>query len=147
MSTRTEPDEGGVGDAPMRAAIASVAVCGLCFAVAGFAFFGMRAGLGALLGGVLATVNLVVFARVGQAFLTRKGNIAPWGLVAVLKLLLLFSGVWLILKSGLVSGFSLAAGYAALPFGITLASLFGPKPSEDVIKGSGTGDEDHGSEP
>jgi len=53
--------------------------------------------------------------------------------VAVLKLLLLFGGVWIILKSGVVSGLSLAAGYAALPFGVTFASLFGPKQSEEPL--------------
>jgi hypothetical protein len=55
--------------------------------------------------------------------------------VAVLKLVLLFAGVWMVLKSGVVSGLSLAVGYAALPLGITLASLLGPKPGPDVIKG------------
>jgi hypothetical protein len=82
----------------------------------------------------------------------RQGRTAPWGVVALLKLLTLFGGVWLLLERGVVSGLSLAAGYAALPFGITLASLFGPKPPEtdadatpsarpagDVIKGRRAG--------
>jgi hypothetical protein len=131
---RPEPtDSGDVGDAGMRAAIVSVLGCGLCFAVAGAAFFGVRAGFGVLVGALLATGNLYVFARVGEAFVSRKGNTAPWALVALLKLVVLFGGVWLILKSGVVSGLSLAAGYAALPFGVTIASLFGPKPSEDDL--------------
>jgi hypothetical protein len=147
-----------IGDAPMRAAIMSVFFCGLCFAVVGFAFFGPAAGLGVLVGGFLATGNLIVFARVAEAFLARRGNTAPWGVVAVLKLVVLFGGVWIILQSGLISGISLAAGYAALPFGITIASLFGPKPPEndpppapDVIKGPPTdaagADPDQGNEP
>jgi ATP synthase I chain len=117
----------------MRAAIASVFFCGLCFAVIGFAVFGAMAGLGVLLGGLLATANLVVFARVAQAFLARRGNTAPWGVVAVLKMVLLFGGVWLILRSGAISAISLVAGYVALPFGITIASLFGPAPPESDI--------------
>ena len=123
--------DGGVGDAPMRAAILSVLVSGLCLAIAGLAFFGARAGLGAAIGGAIAAANLWVFARLGQAFVSRRGRTAPWGVVALLKLLALFGGVWLILGSGVVSGLSLAVGYAALPIGITLASLFGPKPPED----------------
>jgi hypothetical protein len=144
MSAPTDPVEGGehqvpedshgprgsVGDATMRAAIVSVFGCGLCFAVAGVALFGVRAGFGVLLGAVLATLNLWVFARVGEAFVARRGNTAPWGVIAVLKLLLLFGAVWVILKSEIVSGLSLAGGYAALPFGVTFASLFGPRPSE-----------------
>jgi hypothetical protein len=142
----------GVGDAPMRAAIMSVFFCALIFAVIGFAFFGPKEGLGVLIGGLIAAANLWVFARVGQAFVSRRGNAAPWAVIAVLKMILLFGGVWLLVKSGLVSGLSLAAGYSAMPFGITFASLFGPKPSEsdldsttsahrgrDVIKGPRTG--------
>ena len=157
------PEESGEGqpqsDAPMRAAILTVAGCGVLFGVLAFAFVDVRTGIGALIGGALATLNLWVFARVGQAFLSRKGNTTPWGVVAVLKLVVLFGGVWLIIKSGLVSGLSLAAGYAALPFGVTLASLFGPKPTEgdlpptqsarrggDVIKPPRDGSDDPGSE-
>jgi hypothetical protein len=156
------PRPSGLGDASMRAAIVAVFVFGLGFAVIGFAVMGARVGLGVLLGGAVATVNLLVFARVGQAFMDRKGAAAPWGAVAVLKLVLLFGGVWLVLESGLVSALSLATGYAALPFGITFASLFGPKPADadlppihaaprgkDVIQGprAGEDDLDGGSEP
>src|ERR1700733_1534476 len=123
-------EESSVGDAPMRAAILSVLVSGLCFAIAGLAFFGARAGLGVAIGGAIAAANLWVFARLGQAFVSRRGRTAPWSVVALLKLLALFGGVWLILGSGMISGLSLAVGYAALPVGITLASLFGPKPPE-----------------
>jgi ATP synthase I chain len=153
------PEENGddprQSEAQMRAAITSVFFSGLCLAVAALAFFGVKAGLSALLGGILATLNLYVFARVGQAFMERKGNTAPWGLVAVLKLLVLFGGVWFVLKSGMVSALGLAAGYASLPLGVTIASLFGPKPPEadppprqsarrgrDVIQGPRAGHDD-----
>jgi hypothetical protein len=126
-----EPRGGGAGDAMMRAAILFVLASGLGLAVAGLAFFGLRAGLGVAIGGALATANLWVFAQVGQAFVARKGNTVSWGVVAVLKLVVLLGGVWLILTSGVVSALSLAAGYAALPLGITIASLFGPKPPDE----------------
>jgi hypothetical protein len=125
----TEPV--GLGDAPMRAAVVSVFVSGLCLAVGAFAFFDWRAALGVLIGGVLATLNLAVFARIGQAFIARKGRTAPWGVIAFFKLTFLFGGVWMILKSEVVSGLSLAVGYGALPLGITFGSLFGPKPPDD----------------
>jgi hypothetical protein len=111
-----------------------VLLCGLCLAVVGFAVAGARAGAGVAVGAVIATLNLAVFARVGQAFVSRKGNTAPWGVVALLKMLLLFGGVWLILKTGAVSALSLVAGYAALPIGITVASLFGPRPADTSEK-------------
>jgi hypothetical protein len=137
------PEAAGLGDAPMRAAIVSVFLTGLCFALAGLAIFGPRAGLGVLFGGLIATANLFVFSRVVRAFLDKKGNTAPWAVIAVLKMVFLFGGVWLLLQSGIVSAMSLAMGYAALPLGVTLASLFGPAPPEtdlprrgrDVVKG------------
>jgi hypothetical protein len=150
-----DPEPTALGDAPTRAAIYMVAGCALLFSGVAFAFVNAATGAGVLIGGAIATLNLLVFARVGQAFLSRQGTV-PWALVAVLKLVALFGGVMLILKSGRVSGVSLVAGYAAMPFGITLASLFGPRPGgdpgappktesarrRDVIKGPR-----HGSDP
>lgn len=141
-----EPDrepEDRLGDAPMRAAVKAVAISGLCLSVGGLALFGVRNAVGVAIGGALATANLLVFARLGDAFIARKGNTAPWAVIALLKLVFLFGGIWMILDSGVVTGLSLAAGYAALPLGITLGSLFGPKPPDDFQsppEGTKTGD-------
>jgi hypothetical protein len=126
--TSPPPDPGP--DPAMRAALMSVFGFGLLFALIGFAFFGAREGVGVLVGGVIATANLYVFARVSEAFVSQRGSSAPWAVIALLKLVLLFGGLLLVLRSGVMSGVSLAAGYAALPFGITFASLFGPGPSD-----------------
>jgi hypothetical protein len=127
-----EDPHASYGDAQMRAAVIAVALSGLCLALGALAFFGGRTALGVAIGGAIATVNLLVFARLGDAFLGRKGKTAPWTVIAMLKLVVLFGGIWMILSSGVVSGLSLAAGYGALPLGITLGSLFGPKPPDDV---------------
>jgi hypothetical protein len=127
----TLEDEQG-NDAPMNAAIKSVAATAVVLAGAAAVGFGARAALGVAIGGAIATLNLFVFARIGQAFLSRKGNTAPWAIIAVIKLVGLLGGIWLILKSGYVSGLALTIGYGALPIGITLGSLFGPKPPETM---------------
>ena len=114
----------------MRGAVIAVAVSGAALAILAFALFDARTGLGVLLGGALATANLAVFARLGDAFLVQKGNAAPWALIAVVKLVFLFGGVWIILKNNFVPGLALAVGYGALPVGITFGFLFGPKPPE-----------------
>ncbi len=114
----------------MRGAVIAVAVCGAALAVLAFALFNARIGLGVALGGALATANLYVFARVGDAFLVKKGNTTPWAMIAVVKLVFLFGGVWIILKNDYVPGLALAVGYGALPIGITFGFLFGPKPPE-----------------
>lgn len=160
MSAPPEKSGEGQGDAPMRAAIASVFFSGLCLALAAFAAFDVQTGFSALVGGLLATANLVVFARVGQAFMEREGNTVPWAMVAMLKLVFLFGGVWFVLKNNLVSGLGLAAGYAALPLGVTIASLFGPRVSDaglaprqstrrgkDVIQGPRAGHDNPNHEP
>jgi hypothetical protein len=126
-----KPDPALLGDASMRAMVIAVFACGVAFALFALPFFGGRAALGVAIGGALATANLAVFARLGDAFIARRGNTVPWTVVALLKLVFLFGGVWMILTSDIVSGLALAAGYGALPVGITLGSLFGPKPPED----------------
>ena len=55
----------------MRGAVIAVAVSGAALAVLAFALFNARVGLGVALGSALATANLYVFARVGDAFLVR----------------------------------------------------------------------------
>lgn len=124
-------DRPGVGDATMRAAILYVAGTGAVMALVAIFVAGARAAAGVAVGGAIATANLYVFARIGEAFISRKGRTAPWAVIAVLKLGALLGGVWLILQSGLVSGLSLTVGYASLVVGITLGTLFGPKPPDD----------------
>jgi hypothetical protein len=123
----TKNDDGGA----MRAAILSVAVCAAGLAVGGLAFFGASAGFGVAVGGAIATANLWLFARIGQAFLQEKGR-GPWIAIACVKLVVLFGGVFWLIKNDVVSGIALAVGYGAMPLGITLGSLFGPKPPDDA---------------
>lgn len=137
MSTADPPEpenpaEPEGNDASMKAAILSVAITGAVLALGALAAYGGRAALGVAIGGAIATANLAVFARIGQAFVSRRGNTAPWAVIAVVKLVALLGGVWLILKSNIVSGLALTIGYGSLPIGITLGSLFGPKPPETM---------------
>ncbi|MCC6552702.1 MAG: ATP synthase subunit I [Polyangiaceae bacterium] len=132
MSDEKKPGArtGGL-DGTMRAAILSVAASAAVMTVIAAIAFGSRAALGVAIGGAIATANLYVFARIGEAFIGRRGRTAPWAVIAVLKLGALLGGIWFILKSGLVSGLALTIGYSALIIGITLGTLFGPKPPED----------------
>jgi len=121
-------------DAGMRAALVGVIGSAVVLTCVGFALGGARFAIGVAIGGAIAPLNLWVFARVGEAFLSRRGNTAPWALIAVVKLVVLLGGVWLILRSGMASGLALIVGYVALPIGITVGTLFGPKPSEDGLE-------------
>lgn len=129
--TEKKDDDGGT-DKTLTSAVRTVAATGAVFTVVSIAVANFRFGLGVLAGGIIAVVNLIVLARIVQAFLGKKGNTAPWAIIAVLKLVLLLGGVWLILKSEVVSGLALVIGYMSLPTGAVIASLFGPKPPEDT---------------
>ncbi|WP_437598788.1 ATP synthase subunit I [Sorangium sp. So ce590] len=129
-----EPDADGppgLGDATMRAVLRWVAGTAAVLSVAALLAYGARAALGVGIGGAIATANLYVFARIVDAFLSRRGHTVSWTLIAMVKLTGLMGGVWLILKSDLVSGVALMVGYASLVVGISLGTLFGPKPPAD----------------
>lgn len=119
-------------DEGIRAAMISVAIVVCVLAAGAFAAFDVGTARGVAVGGVFALANLWAFARIGEAFLSRRGTAGPWTLFAILKMAGLFGGVWLILRSGIASPMSLLAGYGALPIGITFGTLFGPKPPDDI---------------
>ncbi|WP_437732901.1 ATP synthase subunit I [Sorangium sp. So ce1335] len=132
---RREPDAEeppGVGDATMRAVLRWVAGTAAVLSVAGLLAYGVRAALGVAIGGAIATANLYVFARIVDAFISRRGHTVSWTVIAMVKLGALMGGVWLILKSEAVSGVAMMVGYASLVVGISLGTLFGPKPPADA---------------
>lgn len=118
-------------DAALRVTLITVAVTAALMSAAAIFFVSARAALGVAIGGSIAVANLYVFARVGQAFVSRRGRLAPWAVVAAIKLLVLLGGVWLLLRTNLVPPLALTAGYASLIIGITLGSLFAPKSSDE----------------
>lgn len=52
----------------------------------------------------------------------RRGGVG-WGIFAVLKIAVLFGGVWILLTRGLVAPIPLVVGYAVLPLGIVATTL------------------------
>jgi hypothetical protein len=119
-------------DPTMKAAVRGVALSAAALTAVALLAFGVRPALGVGAGGAIATVNLIVFARMSEAFLARRGTAVPWGIVGILKLTLLLGGVWLIIRHDIVGAGWLALGYGSLPLGITLGSLFGPKPVDET---------------
>jgi hypothetical protein len=118
-------------DAPMIAAIVSVAAVALLLSVGTIFAAGWASAIGVAVGGLAATLNLFVFAHVGRNVLAGGRRKRIWGALGGLKLLALFGGLYVLLNSGIISGITLAVGYAAMPLGIALASLVGPRPGDD----------------
>ncbi len=110
-------------DSAILVSLAAVGAVAVVFALGGLFLFGAAVGLGVAVGGLVATLNLWFFAYVGRGVLSGGPRSRYWAMIAVLKILLLFGGAWLLMKSGLTSPLTLALGYGSLPLGITIGSF------------------------
>lgn len=131
MTAEGQPRADEAAEFGLRPALIGVAASAAALTAFAFALFDARLGAGVALGGTIATANLWVMARVARAFIAQKGRAAPWAIVAGIKLVALILGIWLVLRTGAISPVALVIGYGSLPLGITLGSLFGPKPPDD----------------
>ena len=116
------------------------AVLGGIFAVAAFGVMGGRAGLSVTIGALIAVSNLLVLRAIIRSMVVppegdaaeaseddhrgngRRGG-AAWAIFAVLKIFVLFGGVWMLLARGLVDPIPLVVGYSVLPLGMTGSTL------------------------
>jgi hypothetical protein len=131
-TTSTEPDD---ADAAAEAAarndalagtLRTVGATGMVLTVVALVGFDAQTAIGVALGGLLATANLALFARLGRAFLDTRGGGMGWGLLGAIKLIGLFTAVWLLLRRGDVPALALVVGYGSLPIGIVLSGLRRP---------------------
>lgn len=119
-------------DPKLKVAIGAVLVFGAAFATAGAVVWDRHVALSVLIGATIAATNLYALARIIHA-LTMPGaskTVAGWVLALLMKMLLLFGGLWLLLKGGVVTVMPLAAGYLTLPIGIALGTVLGPEPKK-----------------
>ena len=77
--------------------------------------------LGVAVGSGLATANFAILAKIGRR-IASAGRGGPWSALALVKVIVLMAGVWLLLETGRVSGMGLILGYAALPMGFALST-------------------------
>jgi hypothetical protein len=116
-------------DETLRGAQVAMAATGLVFALVTAGFGGLGAGAGVLVGTLVAMANLWAFAFVIRALFGR-GRPWGWALLGVLKMFGLFGVVGWLLRHEIVRVIPFAVGYASLPVGLTLATLFAPPPDE-----------------
>lgn len=124
MSAKSADGTTGL-DRTLRTVLAAIALFGIALSLGALAIFGVQIAAGVLLGAVIAVANFWALARlVPLLFCQRRAG--AWAVVEVLKMVALVVVVWLIIRSGWVDALALAAGYGALPLGITVGSLFAP---------------------
>ena len=122
--TTTEGETAAPSLALGRALRAVAAAGGVLTLIAGL-WLGWRAGLSAAIGAGIAVANLYVLGRVVASLLSGGAQRGAWGVVGLLKLGVLFGGLWAMFRSGQVAVLPLLMGYGALPLGISLTPLFG----------------------
>ena len=121
----------------VRAALVSAAAAGALLTAGGAALGGWRTLIGVALGAAAAVANLWVLARMVRAFVADDGRQRSWTLVALVKLLLLLAGMWLLVRAGVAQPIALGVGFAALPLGIVAAQLRAPREREPRRAGAG----------
>jgi hypothetical protein len=116
-------------DRRLRAAMITVVVAACAFTgVAAYAW-SLRAALSVAVGGAIAVSNLWVLARIVASLMPAEGeDIATnaksaWTVMALLKLTVLFGGVWFLMTKHLVDPIPLVVGFGALPIGIAIGSI------------------------
>ncbi len=126
--SKPEAEAPSLLDAPLLPAVGIVAAAGAALA---FAFMGTRAGTSVAVGGLIGAANLWAITRIVRAFMpsekeaenAKKGSAVGWGIFAVLKIALLFGGIWILWKFHVVDPLPLVLGYGALPVGISVGTL------------------------
>lgn len=145
-------DEGPA--AGIRPALGFVAALGAVFTLGALAFFPVKTGLSVFAGALVAASNLWVLSKIVEAILVppddeddhgaegkdepkpapkepKKTFSGAWGALALVKILVLFGGAWILMTRGLVDPIGLVVGYGSLPVGVSLSGLFsGLKPSK-----------------
>jgi hypothetical protein len=129
-------------DPRMQAAIAAVVAFGLLFSAGAALLWGARTALSVGAGALLAASNLWVLTRIvsnvlGNAAETSDeppggGGGSVWGVLAVVKMLVLFGGVWILMTKGVVDPIPLVVGYGSMPIGIAIGSLVSDKTARRV---------------
>lgn len=114
-------------DETLRRSQIAMAASGGAFALVAGGFAGLGAGWGVAVGTVVAMANLWAFATIIRALLGR-GRPWGWALLGMLKMFGLFGVVAWLLRHEIVRVIPFALGYASLPVGLTLATLFAPPP-------------------
>lgn len=120
MSEAEKSDDAGV-----RRALIAVSIFGLAGTLGAGWLGGLRAARSVAIGAGIAGANLWLLAQMVRGFLNNKGAAAPWGVVAVLKFVLLFGAMYVLVKTRTVDILPCAIGFGALPVGITFAQLVG----------------------
>jgi hypothetical protein len=117
----------GKPDGRFVTAMVGVAALGALMAVTAEFTWGTRMAISVGTGAAIATSNLYVLSRIVGAMIRGGSGAGAWGVIAFVKMLALFGGIWLLMTRGLVDPIGLVVGYGSLPIGIAIGSIVSDK--------------------
>lgn len=128
-------------DPRLTTALYAVGVFGALFAAVAATMFGLRAGSSCAIGAAIAASNLYALARIIVALATpgASRSVAGWGFALLMKMGILFGGIWLLLMWGVVTVVPLVVGYMTLPLGIAIGSLVSDQKNSQEEEKTGKG--------
>ena len=118
------------GESGIGSVLRVVCVVGMLMTTGALLIDGPRTMVAVAIGSTAAALNLWVIGRLVQSFLSGHGRMS-WGFVATVKIVVLFGGMYLLVRGGVVAAIPLAIGYGALPLGIVAAQLGGVSPAHE----------------
>jgi hypothetical protein len=95
--------------------------------------WGARPAVSVCAGAAIAASNLYILSKIVAAMIgggDRRGGAGIWGVFAMLKMVILFGGIWIVMTKGLVDPMALVVGYGSLPIGIAIGSIVSDKSGE-----------------
>jgi hypothetical protein len=121
-------------DARLVTALVAVGSCGALMAVTAAFAWGARFALSVGAGATIAGSNLYVLSKIVGAMMqdraagdSQGAGAGTWGVLAMVKMIVLFGGIWLVMTKGLVDPMGLVLGYGSLPIGIAIGSIVSDK--------------------
>ncbi len=119
----TTGDEAGPRDPTIRAVTVAVMGSGVVIAALGLLLASGRFAGSVLVGTAITVLNFLALARVGRAMTSTGPRAGLWGLAYPVKILALFGGLFLLLRSGHVNVLGVLCGLCSLVPGIVLGGV------------------------
>jgi hypothetical protein len=144
----TAPEKKKTERDDIATSVKAAAVLGAVFTLVAFATHDGKTAFSVAVGAAIAVANLLTMRAIVRALVRapegedeasetdgdaaekkdhraagKRGG-AAWGIFAVLKIFVLFGGIWILLSKGLVVPIPLVVGYGVLPLGIAAAGLW-----------------------
>jgi hypothetical protein len=114
-------------DDGVERALWAVALMGVSSTVVAGVLGGGSVALSVAVGALAGLGNLWVLARVVRGFIGGTSKV-PWPVVVLVKLVVLYGGLYILVQSGFVAPLPLIFGWGALPLGIVAAQLGARRP-------------------